>query len=173
MTDINVCIALSLLYHINSRGVPLPCVAIPSSVGCGPACSTQTVVLNLEEGLLVPLKQSDAYEQQDTTVLIDPSLTATLDANLTIAMALTALSNCIDALLTTAHKVYSTCCSISHAPACISVPCQRSRQKCCYDCMRVKQLTIVLTLQFCDIACAVDILQRQIQYYSYVYIYHM
>eukprot|EP00953_Heterococcus_sp_UTEX-ZZ885_P008986 5327-Heterococcus_DN1.PRE.1 len=87
-----------------SRGVPLPCVAIPSSAGCGAACSTQTLVLNLEEGLLVPLKQSDAYEQQDTTVLIDPSLTTTLDANLTIAMALTALSNCIDALLTTAHK---------------------------------------------------------------------
>jgi alcohol dehydrogenase class IV len=120
MTDINVCIALSLLYHMNSRGVPLPCVAIPSSAGCGAACSTQTLVLNLEEGLLVPLKQSDAYEQQDTTVLIDPSLTATLDANLTIAMALTALSNCIDALLTSAHAVCSTFfLSISHAPACI------------------------------------------------------
>jgi alcohol dehydrogenase class IV len=89
----------------NSRGNPVPCVAIPSTAGCGAACSTQTFVLNLEEGLLVPMKHSDTYEQQDTTVLIDPSLTTTLDTNLTIAMALTALSNCIDALLTTAHKV--------------------------------------------------------------------
>jgi alcohol dehydrogenase class IV len=109
-TKINRCIALSLLNNTNSRGIPLPCVAIPSSAGCGAACSTQTLVLNLEEGLLVPLKYSDAYEKQDTTVLIDPSLTTTLDANLTIAMALTALSNCIDALLTTAHKVCINSC---------------------------------------------------------------
>ncbi|CAM9314604.1 unnamed protein product [Ectocarpus sp. 4 AP-2014] len=77
-------------------GNALPLVAIPTSAGAGAAANGRCLVWHPDDEVLVPL----AGEGESLTVaLVDPILCTSLSKMQTAAMALTALSACVDALL--------------------------------------------------------------------------
>ena len=94
-------------------------MAIPTSYGTGVASSTRTFVLNLEEGLMLPVKTPQNFvETYPVTVLMDPDLTVSITPEMSVCMAAAILANCLDVLLLTVREVNISTMNTQHT--CIS-----------------------------------------------------
>ncbi|CAM9337486.1 unnamed protein product [Choristocarpus tenellus] len=78
----------------------LPIIAVPTSVGAGAAASERCLVWHPDDELLVPLTAAEeGVPKVPSVVLVDPLLSTTLSSTQTAAMAITALSTCLDSLI--------------------------------------------------------------------------
>ncbi|CAM9434901.1 unnamed protein product [Laminaria digitata] len=80
-------------------GDALPLVLVPTSAGAGAGMNKRCLVWHPEDEVLVPMAEAQGKGQPASVSLVDPNLCASLSKARTAAMAFTALSACVDALL--------------------------------------------------------------------------
>lgn len=80
-------------------GDALPLIMVPSSAGAGPWANERCLVWHPEDEVLVPMTAAPGQRKSSSVALVDAELCQHLSTEQTVAMALTALSVCVDAII--------------------------------------------------------------------------
>ncbi|CAM9420887.1 unnamed protein product [Sphacelaria rigidula] len=80
-------------------GDSLPLVLVPSSAGAGPCANERCLIWHPEDEVLVPMAEARGPRNSSSIALVDAELCEHISKEQTVAMAVTAVSACLDAIV--------------------------------------------------------------------------